>query len=156
MWVSIGPGTERHQIIQIRASRVPPGSIGCLARCCGISSCTGQKGAVAADQFCAVLIPLRRRAVRSWRLANLGEHLNAVTPDRAGDLLDRAKREVTLPSFDAAHVGAVDAELVGEGFLAETEGLAVAAQVASEDLLQLTSHVIEPRVVLLEGLHTYE
>ena len=41
--------------------------------------------------------------------------------------LQALERQVSLAAFQAAHVGAVDAELVGEGFLAEAAGLPVGA-----------------------------
>jgi len=52
--------------------------------------------------------------------------------DAAGDALEALERQVALSSLDAAHVGAVDAELVGEGLLAEAAGLPVGAQVAPD------------------------
>ncbi len=50
----------------------------------------------------------------------------------AGDALQAFEGQVALAALDAAHVGAVDAELVGERLLAEAAGLAVGAQVAAD------------------------
>ena len=65
--------------------------------------------------------------------------------------------EVAFTSFDTAHVGAVDAKNVCEGFLAQASLQPVGTQVPAHRLLEITnSHISQPGYLLLEGLHTDE
>jgi hypothetical protein len=63
------------------------------------------------------------------------EQAERLDADPLRETLNRPQGEVALATFDAAHVGAVDPEHDGERLLAETLGLAVAAQVAAENKL---------------------
>ena len=65
--------------------------------------------------------------------------------------------EVAFAAFDSAHVGAVDAKLVCEGFLAQASLQPVGTQVPAHRLLEITnSHITQPGYLLLEGLQTDE
>ena len=65
--------------------------------------------------------------------------------------------EVTFASLDATHVGAMDAKLVCEGFLAQAPLQPVGTQVPAHRLLEIAnSHNPQPGHLLLEGLHTDE
>lgn len=59
--------------------------------------------------------------------------------DQTGDALQASQRQVALPAFQAAHVGAVDTDDIGES-LGETECLPVSAQVPANGTLQVTFH----------------
>lgn len=63
------------------------------------------------------------------------QQVERVDTDPLGDPLYRLQGEVPFTALNAAHVGAVVAELVGETFLAESVCFAVAAQVASKSPL---------------------
>jgi len=61
------------------------------------------------------------------------------------------------PAFAPAHVGAVDAKNVCEGFLAQASLHAVGTQVPAHRLLKITnSHIPQAGHLLLEGLQTDE
>ncbi len=85
-----------------------------------------------------------------------GQEIERIDLDARGDPLHGLQRQVPLAAFNPAHVGAVDAEDVGEGFLAEATLFAVAAEVATQRLLQVAFHALKPEILLLEGLHTYK
>ena len=71
--------------------------------------------------------------------------------------LDGVEREVAFTSFDTAHVGAVDAKNVCEGFLAQASLQPVGTQIPAHRLLEITnSHISQPGHLLLEGLQTAE
>lgn len=73
------------------------------------------------------------------------------------DALDGLQGEVAFATFDAAHVRPMEADDVGEGFLAQATLPPVGGQVAAERRLQLTFHLRpDAAVLLLGGLHTYE
>jgi hypothetical protein len=63
-----------------------------------------------------------------------------VDADLAGDALQALESQVALAALDAAHVGAVDAELVGEVLLAEALGLSVGPEVAADGALEVAFH----------------
>lgn len=85
------------------------------------------------------------------------QQLDRVQCDQPSDPLDRAEREVALPAFKAAHVGAMDPNEIGEGFLAQPPLLAVAPQILTYGPLKIAFHEA-PDVpgLLLVGLQTYE
>jgi len=60
--------------------------------------------------------------------------------EKVGNPLQRAQRQVPFAALDTAHVRAVDAHVVGEGFLAVAAFQTVAAQIAPDDPLQLAFH----------------
>jgi hypothetical protein len=53
----------------------------------------------------------------------------------AGDALQALEGQVALASLDAADVGAVDAEDIGEVFLADAVGVTVGPEVAAKGVL---------------------
>ena len=63
------------------------------------------------------------------------EQRQRVEVELAGDALEALERQVALASLDAAHVGAVDAELFGKRLLAEAAGLPMGAQVVADSTL---------------------
>ena len=72
-------------------------------------------------------------------------------------LLQALEGEVAFATLDTTHVGAVDAKLVCEGFLAQAPLQPVGTQVPAHRLLEITnSHVSQPGHLLLEGLQTDE
>jgi hypothetical protein len=73
-----------------------------------------------------------------------------------GEAFHCSEGEVPLSAFDAAEVGAVDSEVLSEGFLAEAELLAVSTQVVAHVRLQLPFHNYDRRVTLLISLQTYK
>lgn len=83
------------------------------------------------------LLGVRRRAGRWGRLGvvNRLEQCQRVEADPRGDPLHALERQVALASLDAAHVGAVDAQGVGESLLAQATGTAVGQQVAANGSL---------------------
>lgn len=66
-----------------------------------------------------------------------------VETDPVGDALEALERQVAFAPFKPAHVGAVNADDMGEGFLAETACFAVGAQVVAYGLLQIAFHPTE-------------
>ena len=78
----------------------------------------------------------------------LPQQLQRVNPDPAGDAFDGLQGQVAFTALDAAHVGAVDVYLVGEGFLAETKGLTVTPEVVSEPPLKFPFHGHDARATL--------
>jgi hypothetical protein len=84
------------------------------------------------------------------------EELEWVELEALGDSFEGAEGEVAFPAFEAAHVGAVDAELFGEGFLGEASFLSVAAEVGADGALEVALHVADPARLLLDGLQTHE
>jgi hypothetical protein len=81
---------------------------------------------------------------------------DGIDVDALGDAFEAFEGEVAFAALYAAHVGAVDAEDVGECFLAEAAGLAVGAQVTADGSLQVALHAGNGRCLLLSGLQTYE
>lgn len=96
------------------------------------------------------LVPARRS---SWSRAVLGfegvrrglilsrKQRHRVDADSVGDPLETPERQVPLATLDRAHVGAMDADDVGERFLAQSPRLAVASKVAAHHPLQLAFHI---------------
>ena len=60
--------------------------------------------------------------------------------DGLGDVLEALQGEVPFASFQSAHVGAVDADDLGEGFLGQATLQAVEPQVGAYDALEITFH----------------
>jgi len=61
-----------------------------------------------------------------------------------GEAFEALESEVAFASFEAAEVGAVDAEPVREGFLAQAQGESVGAQVLPHDALEIADgHAFE-------------
>lgn len=56
------------------------------------------------------------------------------------DPLQALEGQVAFATLHAAQVGAVDAEQVGEGFLAETASVAVASEVLADGALEVAFH----------------
>ena len=89
--------------------------------------------------------------------ALLLQQLPRLHPNLLCHLLQALEGEVAFAAFDTAHVGAVDAKLVCEGFLAQASLHAVGTQVPAHRLLKITnSHIPQPGHLLLEGLQTDE
>lgn len=73
------------------------------------------------------------------------------------DPLQALQGQVPLATLYPAHVGAVDAEDVGEGFLAEAPFVTVGAEVPPYGLLEIAfRHAVETGWVLLVSLQTYK
>jgi hypothetical protein len=64
-----------------------------------------------------------------------------VVVEAGRNALQALEGEVALASLDAADVGAVDAEDIGEVFLAEIVGVTVGPEVAAEGVLEIAFHV---------------
>lgn len=80
-------------------------------------------------------------SVLSVRLGRVRlQQIEGINADLVGDALQALEGEVAFATFDAAHVGAVVTEDVGEGFLAEATGLAVGPEVAAQGALQVSLH----------------
>ena len=97
------------------------------------------------------------RSPNSFNPALLPQERQSLHPDLLCHLLQALEGEVAFTSFDTAHVGAVDAKLVCEGFLAQASLQPVGTQVPAHRLLEITnSHISQPGYLLLEGLQTDE
>jgi hypothetical protein len=68
------------------------------------------------------------------------EQRQRVEVDLAGDALQALERQVALAALDATHIGAVDAEFVGECLLAEALTFPVGTQVAPDRSLEIAFH----------------
>ena len=78
-------------------------------------------------------------------------------PNLLCHLLQALEGEVAFAALHSAHVGAVDAKNVCEGFLAQASLQPVGTQVPAHRLLEITnSHISQPGHLLLEGLQTDE
>jgi hypothetical protein len=83
------------------------------------------------------------------------EQLQRADVEPAGQPLDRPEGEVALAALEAAHVGAVDADHLGESFLGEAARLPVGAQIAPDGPLEIPFHDgLERCRLLLVGLQT--
>ncbi len=69
------------------------------------------------------------------------QHRKRVYADTTRQALQALESEVALATLDAAHVGAVDAEHVREGLLAQAESLAMSPQVVANSPLKIAFHV---------------
>ena len=97
------------------------------------------------------------RSPNSFIPALLLQECQSLHPNLLGHLLQALEGEVAFSSFDTAHVGAVDAKNVCEGFLAQASLQPVGTQVPAHRLLEITnSHISQPGHLLLEGLQTDE
>lgn len=84
------------------------------------------------------------------------QQVERVEADCFGVAFDGGQGEVALAAFDAADVGAVHADQLGESFLGEPFGLAVGAEILADDALKISDcHVPKAHGVLLENLQTY-
>jgi hypothetical protein len=90
------------------------------------------------------------------RLGRARRHeVHRIHVDAPGDPLDRLQGQVALATLQAAHVGAVDADDLGESLLRQTASLAVRAQVAADGALEIPFHdAMERRGSLLLRLQT--
>ena len=78
-------------------------------------------------------------------------------PNLLCHLLQALEGQVAFAAFHTAHVGAVDAKDICEGFLAHASLQPVGTQVPAHRLLEITnSHISQPGYLLLEGLQTDE
>ena len=68
------------------------------------------------------------------------QQLEGVDVDEFGDAFQRPERQVALTALQAAHVGAVDANEVGEGLLRQAELPPVEPEVAADSPLEITFH----------------
>src|SRR4051812_24650784 len=84
--------------------------------------------------------PMGRRRPRLL----VAEELERAELEPGRDALEGAEGEVAFAAFEAAHVGAVDAELLGERFLREATLFAAVAEVAADCLLQVALHAARP------------
>jgi hypothetical protein len=75
-----------------------------------------------------------------WRLPQQFQRINI---DQRGNPLERLQGQVALAPFQAAHIGAVDANEVCKGFLAETACLPVSPKIPANGALQITFHVTD-------------
>ena len=97
------------------------------------------------------------RSPGSFNPALLPQERQRLHPNLLCHLLQALEGEIAFAAFDTAHVGAVDAKDVCEGFLAQASLQPVGTQVPAHRLLEITnSHISQPGHLLLEGLHTDE
>ena len=97
------------------------------------------------------------RSPGSFNPALLPQERQRLHPNLLRDLLQALEGEIAFASFDTAHVGAMDAKDVCEGFLAQASLQPVGTQVPAHRLLEITnSHISQPGHLLLEGLQTDE
>ena len=102
-------------------------------------------------------MPLQPRSPTPFNPALLLQERQSLHPNLLRHLLQALEGEVAFTSFDTAHVGAVDAKDVCEGFLAQASLQPVGTQVPAHRLLEITnSHISQPGYLLLEGLQTDE
>lgn len=86
----------------------------------------------------------------------LPEQIERLDSQIGGKLFDGSEAEIAEALLDAADVGPVVAELLGELLLAEPDPLPVSAEVATERALQVTFHANKATRRLLMGLQTYK
>ena len=102
-------------------------------------------------------MPPQPRSPNSFNPPLLLQERQRLHPDLLCHLLQALEGEVAFTAFHSAHVGAVDAKLVCEGFLAQASHQPVGTQVPAHRLLKVTnSHISQPGYLLLEGLQTDE
>lgn len=100
------------------------------------------------------LVRMGRKMPRRQHLRR--QQVEWVEADCFGVAFDGGQGEVALAAFDAADVGAVHADQLGESFLGEPFGLAVGAEILADDALKISDcHVPKAHGVLLENLQTY-
>ena len=108
----------------------------------------------------AVLLPPhppQPRSPNSFNPPLLLQECQSLHPNLLCHLLQALEGEVAFTSFHSAHVGAVDAKNVCEGFLAQSSLQPVGTQVPAHRPLEITnSHISQPGYLLLEGLQTDE
>lgn len=88
-------------------------------------------------------------------VADWPQQVERVGVEPLGDPLDRLEGEVALASLYASHVGAVDAQHVGESLLAERSRLAVGTKTHAKCALQVSFHALTLLAPLLLSLQTY-
>lgn len=84
------------------------------------------------------------------------QQLERVDPHPAGEALHALEREVALTALDAAHVGPVDSQQIGERLLAEPSALPVSPDVTSHRALKIALHARNASRGILDGLQTYK
>ena len=108
----------------------------------------------------AVLLPPhppQPRSPNSFNPPLLLQERQRFHPNLLCHLLQALEGEVAFTALHAAHVGAVDAKNVCEGFLAQASLQPVGTQVPAHRPLEITnSHISQPGYLLLEGLQTDE
>lgn len=120
------------------------------------ASVRGEGCAVSAMSWCALSrSDASRKSVPSLTLGTVDQR-KGVHVEVVGEAFHCSEGEVSLSAFDAAEVGAVDSEVLSEGFLAEAELLAVSTQVVAYVRLQLALHDYDRGVTLLISLQTYK
>ena len=97
------------------------------------------------------------RSPNPFNPALLLQERQRLHPNLLCHLLQALEGEVAFAALHSAHVGAVDAKNVCEGFLAQASLQPVGTQVPAHRLLEITnSHISQPGHLLLEGLQTDE
>lgn len=87
----------------------------------------------------------------------VAEQVQRVYVEHIRDAFHGLEREIPLAALQAAHVGTVHAEHLGEGFLTEPAASPDRAQIAAHGSLQIALHSkIDSADLLLEGLQTYK
>jgi hypothetical protein len=71
------------------------------------------------------------------------EQRQRIKVESVGDALNAPERQIALASLNAAHVGAVDAQNIGESLLAQAPGTTVGPQVAADHALEIAFHIRE-------------
>lgn len=64
------------------------------------------------------------------------QQLHRVYPEGGSDALHRAQCEIALPTLDAAHVGSMDAQNLGQCLLAQPARFPVGTQILTEPSLK--------------------
>lgn len=100
----------------------------------------------------AELLAAERR--RSTRGRDTPQQSKRIDAGARGQPLEALQRQVALTALDAAHVRAVNAELIGKSFLAETARLSEHAKVAPHGPLKVALHNKNGVALLLDGLQT--
>jgi hypothetical protein len=72
------------------------------------------------------------------------------------DLLHGSQLEVALPSLDLSHSRAMEANHVGERFLAQPASLPTGSEVLADGALQIAFHPGKASCLLLYRLQTYK
>jgi hypothetical protein len=97
---------------------------------------------------------LARRLLAAVRMF---QEVERVDVKLGGQLFDALEGQIAFAALQSACVGAVEAEHVGEGLLAQTTRLTDSAQILSHDPLKLAfGQELQPGRLLLDGLQTYK
>lgn len=87
----------------------------------------------------------------------MSEEFQRIKVQSRRDSLYRPQRQISLSPLDAAHVGAMNANQLGQLLLAQPTDPPIRLQVPSDSALQVAFHLLrDAAVALLIDLQTYE